>query len=261
MASSRGRGLAPGFQLFSARSLSRFVLTCEHATHRLPVPVPQGAPLRNLLRSHWGWDIGGWALTRELARRLSAPAVGGRWSRLFVDLNRPVSDPTLIRDEAGGEHLPWNRCLTRREIERRVVEVHADYHNRIDRLLIRHLVREIQPVIIAIHTFTPEEFDGRNRRFDVGVLFASQALTAHRAGKSLRDGGLRVRYNEPYSGLAGMMYSANRHGTHHELPYLELEFNQLLFERPTATRRLAALTANALKTAFDRKGRPGLGSG
>ncbi len=254
--SSEIRELAPGFQLFSAQSLSRFVLTCEHATHRLPVPTPRGTRFRDLLRSHWGWDIGGWGLTRELARRLSAPAVGGRWSRLFIDLNRPVSDPTLIRDEAGGERLPWNRRLGRREKERRVVEIHADYHNRIDRLLIRHLVRGIQPAIIAIHTFTPEEFDGRSRRFDAGVLFASEALAAHRAGKSLRDGGLRVRYNEPYSGLAGMMYSANRHGTHHELPYLELEFNQVLFEQPTATRRLATLTAAALKTAFNRKGRP-----
>jgi predicted N-formylglutamate amidohydrolase len=49
------------------------------------------------------------ALTHEISRRLGAAAVAGRWSRLLVDLNRPVSDPTLVRREAGGVEIPWNR--------------------------------------------------------------------------------------------------------------------------------------------------------
>jgi predicted N-formylglutamate amidohydrolase len=244
---SRTSALAPGYRLHSARAVSRFVLTCEHANRRLPYPTPTDRRLRDLLRSHWGWDIGAWALTRELAPRLGSPAIGGRWSRLLIDLNRLVSEPSLIRREAGGLVLPWNRNLARAEIERRVLQVHAGYHNALDRLILRQLVRGISPAVIAIHTFTPEEFDGRSRRFDAGVLFANRERAAHRVGKTLREGGLRVRYNEPYSGLAGMMYSADRHGTHHGLYFLELEFNQVLFEEPANVARLARITATALR--------------
>jgi len=56
----------------------------------------------------------------------------------------------------------------------------------------------------------------------------------------LREAGLRVRYNQPYSGMAGMMYSVDRHGSHHRLPCLEIEVNQKMFERGDAVRRLAA---------------------
>jgi predicted N-formylglutamate amidohydrolase len=79
------------------------------------------------------------------------------------------------------------------------------------------------------------------------VLFKSRAGVAHRVGKTLREGGLRVRYNEPYSGLAGMMYSADRHGTHHGLDFLELEFNQVLFDEPANLARLARVTERALR--------------
>jgi predicted N-formylglutamate amidohydrolase len=251
---TRTAALAPGYRLHSARRVSRFVLTCEHANHRLPFPTPRDRRLRDLVRSHWGWDIGAWALTRELARHLGAPAIGGRWSRLLLDLNRLVSEPSLIRREANGIVLPWNRNLTLAEIERRVLQIHAGYHNALDRLILRQLVRGISPAVIAIHTFTPEEFDGRSRRFDVGVLFRSRKRVAQRVGKTLRAGGLRVRYNEPYSGLAGMMYSADRHGTHHGLDFLELEFNQVLFEEPTNLSRLARVTEAALREMPRRNG-------
>ena len=56
-----------------------------------------------------------------------------------------------------------------------------------------------------------------------------------------------MRYNEPYSGLAGMMYSIHRHATHHGLPCLELEVNQDLFHRKGAAQRLAAAVAQALE--------------
>ena len=92
-------------------SVSPVVLTCEHASNRLPFRTKLTRDQRAVLNAHWGWDIGAWDLTRELARRLGTGAVGGRWSRLLIDLNRNVDDaiperiefPDLVLEPIGGK--------------------------------------------------------------------------------------------------------------------------------------------------------------
>jgi predicted N-formylglutamate amidohydrolase len=116
----------------------------------------------------------------------------------------------------------------------------------VDRLVLRRILRGIRPLLFAVHSFTPVL--GRERRpFDIGVLFAKHASIARRIGRALGAQGLSVRYNEPYSGLAGMMYSAERHGSHHGIPCLELEMNQALFRDPAAGRVLARAVSRALE--------------
>lgn len=225
------------------RSLAPLVLTCEHAFNRLPFPLRRAEPgVRRALEAHWGWDIGAWALTRELVRRLGGSAIGGRWSRLVIDLNRRVDDPSLIRQTAGEVELPWNRDLEPDEIERRVLAYHAPYHLELDRLILRRLVRGIRPLVLAVHSFTAN-YEGRARRFDAGVLYERHEDLARRLGRSLREGGLSVRFNQPYSGMAGMMYAVDRHGSHHRLPCLELELNQDLLRSRARIPRIAAIVA------------------
>jgi predicted N-formylglutamate amidohydrolase len=231
-------------RVLRARSIAPIVLTCEHASNRLPFRA-RGEDLRRVLASHWGWDPGGWALTAELSRRLAGPAIGGRFSRLLIDLNRRVDDPTLIRAEAGGIALPWNRRVGPTELERRVLAYHAPYHAEVDRLILRHLARGVRPVLLSVHTFTPE-LDGRPRPFDIGVLYERHERPAWALGRALRAAGMSVRYNEPYSGLAGMMYAIDRHGSHHRLACLELEVNQERFARLGFAARLASLVAAAV---------------
>ena len=226
------------------------LLTCEHASNRLPAGMRATAGERRLLQAHWGWDIGAWELTRELSLRLGAPAVGGRYSRLVIDLNRRLDDPTLIRTKVEGTALGWNRDLDIAELERRFVEYHAPYHLQVDRLILRRLTRGARPLIVAIHTFT-DLYLGRPRRFDAGVLYDAHRGLAHRLGRSIRAGGLDVRYNQPYSGMAGLMYAADRHGTHYGLPCIELEFNQGLFRRRGAAKRLGRIVADSLAELLD----------
>lgn len=225
--------------------LSQILLTCEHAGRRLPPPMRAGVEERRVLSSHRGWDIGAWELTRELARQLRAAAIGGRWSRLVVDVNRRVDDPTLIVRRVDGMELSWNADLDLAEVERRIFAYHAPYHEEVDRRILRHTVRGIRPLLLAVHSFTPV-LRGRRREFDVGVLYERHPGLAHALGRRLREAGLTVRYNRPYSGMAGMMYAADRHGTHHGLPCLELEVNQGLFGKPSVHVRLGRVVAAAL---------------
>jgi predicted N-formylglutamate amidohydrolase len=234
------------FVEIGARSTAPVVLSCEHASRTLPVRFDLDPGLRRILASHWGWDPGAWTVTREIARQLATSAVAGRWSRLWIDLNRRVDDPTLIRERCGNVALPWNRDVGSAERERRVLDVHAPYHERIDRLIVRRVVRGVRPLLLAVHTYTPVL--GRSRRaYDAGVLYERDRGPARILCSALREAGLGVRYNEPYSGLAGMMYAVDRHGKHHDLPCLELELNQALFERRGAARELGRIVTAGLE--------------
>jgi len=248
----RDPAVAP-FVSIAPRTLVPLILTCEHASHRLPASRTLPAEERRILRRHWGHDIGAWQVTRRLSRALGASAIGGRWSRLWIDLNRRVDDPTLIRQSVEGRELSWNARLGPAERERRVLGEHAPYHEALDRLIIRRLVRGVRPLLLAIHTFTPS-LNGARRTFEAGVLFEQEERLARALARELRRGGLRVRYNEPYSGIAGMMYSVDRHGKHHGLPCLELELNQALFADPARAERLIEVVESAVRRTGSQNG-------
>jgi predicted N-formylglutamate amidohydrolase len=165
-----------------------------------------------------------------------------------------VDDPTLIRLTARRTALPWNDGIGAEEIERRVLAYHTPYHVEIDRLILRRLVREVRPILLAVHSFTPR-LSGRSRSFEIGILYEHHRGLARRLGRGLRDAGLTVRYNQPYSGMAGMMYAVDRHGSHHRLPCLEIEINQSMFERPNAARRLGGAIARGVRTLLTGTGR------
>jgi len=233
------------------------VLTCEHARPRLPPPIRPSAAECRVLASHHGHDIGAWAVTRVVSRVLEACAVGFPWSRLLIDVNRRAGDPALVRRRVDGRDLSWNVGLDVDGVRRRFEALHVPYHMAIERQVARLALAGTPPLVFSIHSFTPE-LDGARRRFDVGVLYVDSRGPARRLARALRATGLSVRYNEPYSGPAGLMYSAQRHGTHHGVPYLELELNQALIGRADEARRVGAAVASALRgLLISARGRAG----
>jgi predicted N-formylglutamate amidohydrolase len=241
----------PPFRTIRPRALADVVLTCEHRSSRLPGSIRPTAAERGVLRSHWGFDPGAWAVTRVVSRELDAPAIGGTWSRLLVDLNRAVDDETFARAVAGGLRVSWNSRLAPEARARRAAWVHAVYHAALDRLLAERVALGMRPLLFAIHSFTPE-LDGARRPFDVGILFDEDETLAVELAVALRASGLDVRYNEPYSGRAGMMYAVERHARHYRLPCLELELNQGLLGRRGAGERLGLLVARGLSRITTR---------
>jgi predicted N-formylglutamate amidohydrolase len=244
----------PEYQIHAPESLSEILITCEHASNRLPFRRGVGRIQRRILDSHWGWDVGAWELSLDLTRRLDAGVIGGRWSRLLLDLNRRADDPTLLRQWAGDVELPWNVSLDPAAVEDRVTRYHTPYHVELDRLILRRLVRGVRPLLFAVHSFTPC-LNGRERGFEIGVLYEHHPGPAHRLGRALRKAGLTVRYNRPYSGMAGMMYAVDRHGSHHGLTCIELEVNHEILRSPAAVRRLGKLVAPAVQELLRETGK------
>lgn len=223
------------------------VLTCEHAAYSLPDRYGTLGLAADDLRRHIGWDIGAWAVVRALLQHVDSAAVSFAYSRLLIDCNRAPSDHDLILPESDGTPVPGNRRLTDAERQRRVREFYDPYHAAVDRI-VRDRV-DASRLLLSVHSFTPT-LDGKDRPFDVGVLFDDHEDLAHEFGQRLAHTGYRVHDNEPYSGYAGLIFSARRHGRQHGLPYLEIEMNNALLSTPAGVADMGRRLGRVLGALF-----------
>jgi predicted N-formylglutamate amidohydrolase len=216
------------------------IITCEHASERLPEPWKWPDGDARLWGTHWAYDPGAAELARELAAELHTVAVLARFSRLLADPNRPENASDLFRREAEGEPVLLNSAIDARERERRLVPWRT-YHDAVD----AEVRASAAPVVLAMHTFTPL-YEGTRRTVEVGVLFDEEQPLAEMLQASLIVAGFKVELNQPYSGKLGLMYSVGRHGNAHGRRPIELEVRQDLAVDAVARTRVVRATADVL---------------
>jgi len=107
---------------------------------------------------------------------------------------------------------------------------------------------------LSVHSFTPV-LGKKERQFDLGVLFDAYDDLAHEVGQRLHHEGHRVRYNEPYSGYDGLIFSARNHGEKNGIVYLELEINQNLIATTAGAARIATAVSNVCRALFSAQSR------
>jgi predicted N-formylglutamate amidohydrolase len=220
---------------------ARVVLTCEHASPTVPDEYEGLGLAPELLIDHIGWDIGAAELAAALGSALGAPAVLSAASRLLVDCNRALGDTDLMPHQSCGVTVPGNATIDAAERARRLTRFYDPYHTAIDAQLEEHP----GALLLSVHSFTPE-LNGCTRPFDVGVLFDDFDDLAHRLADRISAAGLSVRMNQPYSGLAGLIFSARSHGRRHGLRYLELEVNNRLLRSDAGVRDVATRLIDAV---------------
>jgi predicted N-formylglutamate amidohydrolase len=93
----------------------------------------------------------------------------------------------------------------------------------------------------------------KERRFDLGVLFDAYDDLAQEFGQRLHHEGHNVRYNEPYSGYDGLIFSARSHGERHGIVYLELEINQGLIETSEGIAHIGRAVSKVCRALFAEK--------
>lgn len=188
------------------------VLVCEHASHFIP-PAYAGLGLgpADQVR-HIGWDIGALGLARELAALLDAPLVHATYSRLMLDLNRPVdaSDSIVVHSE--DTRIPGNAGLSAAERELRKQRIYDPFHAELDALIDQRLQSGLATAVVSIHSFTPS-YRGIDRPWHVGVISKNDRRLANALLQSLAaNPGLCIGDNLPYGPQDGVYHSLERHG-------------------------------------------------
>ena len=229
------------------------ILTCEHASRRIPAPLRTTATDRQWLSTHWGWDIGARTVCREIIRQSKSLGVFARFSRLLADANRHPDHEHLVRCAVEGHVLSFNRDLTIEEVDRRLELYHAPFHAAVDRHMANRMRVDANVLLLAMHSFTPQLGDDK-RTMDVGVLYDRHDPIALRLRDEIAAEGFRTALNEPYSGRNGLMYTAHRHGIANDALFLELEINQAIIGTPSDARAVGRALTRALQRLRFRRG-------
>jgi predicted N-formylglutamate amidohydrolase len=227
------------------------LLLCDHASNAIPADLGDlGLPPTEFQR-HIAYDIGAAAVTRSLARRLGAPAILTRFSRLIIDPNRGRDDPTLVMRLSDGAVIPGNARVDDAEVARRVERFYDPYDAAIAAATDRALAAGHPPAIVTIHSFTPI-WRGCPRPWHVGILWDADARFAAPLLDGLRaEEGLVVGDNEPYDGaLAGD--TVDRHATARGIASALVEIRQDLIAHDEGAEEWAERFARLLEPLLFR---------
>ncbi|MEM1317316.1 MAG: N-formylglutamate amidohydrolase [Pseudomonadota bacterium] len=179
---------------------SGIVLLCDHARNALPqrygtlgLPAPQ-------FERHIAYDPGAEMITERLAELLGCPAVLSTFSRLLIDPNRGLDDPTLVMHLSDGAIIPGNHPIDDTEIQRRVESYYVPYNTLIAETIDAAIAAGNPPMIFSIHTFTPY-WKGRPRPWHGAILWDRDPRLARPLIDGLRqEEHLIIGDNQPYDG-------------------------------------------------------------
>ena len=153
--------------ILPAQSNSPVFVFCDHATNHIPAGLNNlGLSDADLCR-HIAWVIGEETLTRQFCKTYGAAGLLAGFSRLVIDPNRVVDTDGSIPEISDGTKIPGNQNLSRAQKTKRVEQFYKPYHDALEAQLDAAQARFIDPLIISIHSFTPEMASGQKRELDI----------------------------------------------------------------------------------------------
>ena len=238
---------ASHLELFNPDGAAPILLLCDHAGRQVPPELAQLGLSDEALAQHIGWDIGAAEVTRDLARRLDAPALLNHCSRLVIDPNRRPGTATSIPEISDGCVVPGNQGLDPAARLDRVRRYFLPYHRAVARRIAAFRRAGRVPAVIAMHSFTPR-MNGLDRPWQVGVLWRGDRRLAAPVLAALEArGDLVVGDNQPYSGLRDFGFTVQFHAQRTRLPHIMFELRQDEIATTDDALRYAAIVHAALR--------------
>ncbi|MDH3335768.1 MAG: N-formylglutamate amidohydrolase [Rhodospirillaceae bacterium] len=236
----------PAFEVYNPNGTTSLLIVSDHASNTVPVALNDLGLSGENFSKHIAYDIGAGMITRFLADKINAPAVISNFSRLVMDMNRQPGDPQSIPEISDGIKIPGNINISKPDVQARMDEIFAPYHDAIDSEITRLWNRDGKPpAIFSIHSFTPQ-INGENRFWDIGVLWNRDPRMALPLINSLQNWpGLNVGDNEPYSGR-DLAYTIDRHGAAGGIANCAIEIRQDHCANPDEASHWADILADGL---------------
>jgi len=149
-------GEPPPVTVLNPHSTKPLLLIADHASNRIPEALNALGLGPEDLSRHIAFDVGVEPLTRALAERFHATTILHNYSRLILDPNRELDDPTSICVISDGTIVPGNRGLDSAAKRARAETFFHPYQNRVAREVERLSTgHPSPPPVIAVHSYTP----------------------------------------------------------------------------------------------------------
>ena len=174
---------------------SPILIIVDHASNTIPDKYENLKLTDSYLDSHIAYDVNIMNLAKNLSKELNSEIICGEHSRLFIDLNRGKSDPTLIAAISDKKIIKKNINITNKDKKFRIKEIYDKYHLSINSLIMKKKIR----LILSLHSFTPI-FKGKKRNVEIGILSNEDRRYSQKLINKIRGKEYIVGDNEPYIG-------------------------------------------------------------
>lgn len=213
------------------------ILTCEHASNKLPAAFKKAVPAE-VLKTHRAYDIGAVQVFRKLVK-FAKPEFfcEGKFSRLFVDLNRTITNKSAFSDYLrDNENAKAQATAYWNEYRAAIEKFVASSLSSPKRTSLKNRVAKSAPTIIhlGIHSFTPT-LNGKVRNTDIGILY-DPSRPQERAYANIIKAeikrlypAMKVRFNYPYKGTSDGLTTTLRKKFGPQYVGIEIEINQKFF--------------------------------
>jgi len=215
------------------------ILTCEHASNKLPAAFKKAVPAE-VLKTHRAYDIGAVLVFRRLVK-FAKPEFfcEGKFSRLFVDLNRTITNKSAFSDYLrNNEKAKAQATAYWQEYRAAIEKFVASSLSSPKRTSLKNRAAKSAPTIVhlGIHSFTPV-LNGKVRNTDIGILY-DPARPQERAYANVIKAeikrlypAMKVRFNYPYKGSSDGLTTTLRKKFGPRYVGIEIEINQKFFQR------------------------------
>ena len=236
----------PPFEVINPAGSSSFLIACDHADNRIPDYLA-GLGLDSEYRErHIAYDIGAVQVAKILAEVFDAPLLLATCSRLVIDLNRHLHDPSSIIEESDGVIIPGNLNLND-EMRNYRIEKHFDpYHKQYQEMVTEQISKHERPTILSVHSFTPT-MNGRARPWEIGVLWDQDEILANQLIESLEKvTGFNIGNNKPYHATDPHGYAQVIHAHERGVEFALLEIRQDLISDCDGQEKISRLVYDSV---------------
>ncbi len=242
----------PAVTVRNAQALKRAMIVCDHASNRVPESLDGLGVDPATLERHVAYDIGAAGVAEHLSDALEIPAVFAGYSRLVIDINRPLEDFTSVREIYDGDIIPANRFLSSADMAARANELFHPYQNAVTHEVARIRETGADPAVIAVHSFT-EDYRGEDRPWHIGVLSGHDRRMADPIieGIKARRPDLVIGDNLPYSGYDAYGYTVETHFYPHGFANVLFEIRQDMIRDAAGQSEFGSLLAEVLAEVLE----------
>lgn len=215
----------PAFEIIDGDFSHGLLLLADHASNHMPTEYNQLGLDAAQLERHIAYDIGVREFTLKLAKKINAPAVLSKFSRLLIDPNRGMLDPTLVMRLADGDIIAGNRNIDESEKQARIERFYLPYDQAVGAAIDEFDGYNVQPTLLSVHSFTAL-WRGHKRETEIGLLWnEDQRFTTRLCAALTQETNYIVHENQPYKG--GLLNDTmDRHGLAKGLEHSLLELRQ-----------------------------------
>ena len=193
----------------------KLLIVADHASNYIPKNYNNLGLTKKEILTHKAYDPGVRDLAINLSKKLNSQLVLGQYSRLLIDCNRDVDDPTLISVISDRKLILGNIKITKQERVNRINKIYNPYHEKIKKKILEKKIN----VIISLHSFNPI-FKGKKRFLKYGILSNQDRRLSDLILNELKKKKNIVGDNKPYKGslIGDTLYKhALKRGIHHSL--------------------------------------------